>query len=158
MTAPATPRPCVDCKAEHTVGGITYRPSRGWRPAPHPGPRCATHHRAVVKARKASRRARDIEAGFGITVAEFDAIVLEQGGGCGVCGGARRRAAARRLAVDHDHEHCAGRYGCRECVRGALCDPCNRLLGHLADDPALLVKAANYLMRPPARRALGGAS
>lgn len=153
MTAPATPRHvCKDCRA------APLAVTRAVRPAPHPGPRCATHHRAEVKASKARRRVRDLERGFGITADEYDAIVLEQGGGCGVCGGARRRAVERRLATDHDHEHCAGRYGCRECVRGALCSPCNRLLGHLADDPGLLVRAANYLMRPPARRALGAAS
>ena len=149
MTAPATPRACVDCR-------LAGRPLT--RLAPHPGPRCATDHRAAVKASKARRRTRDLARGFGIGADEYDAIVEAQGGGCGICGGARRRAAERRLAVDHDHEHCAGRYGCRECVRGALCDPCNRLLGHLADDPGLLVRAANYLMRPPARRALGAAS
>ena len=64
----------------------------------------------------------------GLTPAEVDAMVRLQGGLCAICG---RRG--QRLQVDHDHRHCAGRMGCRRCVRGLLCARCNTALGQLGD-------------------------
>ena len=70
-------------------------------------------------------------ADHGFTADDYDAILAEQGGGCGICGTTDPgRAGARRLSVDHDHSHHPGRYGCPVCFRGALCSPCNVRLGH----------------------------
>ncbi|MEQ1788771.1 MAG: endonuclease VII domain-containing protein [Acidimicrobiales bacterium] len=62
----------------------------------------------------------------------FDAMVEQQGGLCAVC-----RRPPEKLVVDHDH-----RTGL---VRGLLCGPCNRALGHLQDQPGLCLSAAEYL-------------
>jgi hypothetical protein len=35
--------------------------------------------------------------------------------------------------VDHDHRHCPGTEGCRQCVRGLLCGKCNSGLGWIGD-------------------------
>jgi hypothetical protein len=43
----------------------------------------------------------------------------------------------RELAIDHCHTH--GH------ARGLLCNNCNRAIGLLKDDPAILRKAADYL-------------
>jgi hypothetical protein len=60
---------------------------------------------------------------------------------CGACG-----ASGARLAIDHDHNHCPGERGCRHCVRGYLCQPCNTAEGLLrtAERAQLL---ANYMER-----------
>jgi len=43
------------------------------------------------------------------------------GAECEMCG-----TTEGRLVVDHDHACCPGKYGCEKCIRGTLCDPCNR--------------------------------
>lgn len=44
---------------------------------------------------------------------------------CGACG------AVDDLKIDHDHRHCPSHQGCRKCVRGWLCHPCNSAEGLL---------------------------
>jgi len=119
------------------------------RPTPHPGPRCATHHRAVVKARREAARDKRIEQTYSLSPAEYEALLAIQGGVCAIC--RRATGKVRRLAVDHDHSCCDGPTSCGRCVRGLLCKPCNRMLGHLRDDPEAARRAAEYLTYPPAR-------
>lgn len=128
----AASKRCKDC-----VGGS--------RPAPHPGPRCTTHHREVIKARKAASHGRWVEKTYGITAEEYQALYVAQGRSCFIC----RRATGRtkRLAVDHDHK--------TGYVRGLLCGTCNKLLGHLRDDPDLALRIADYLVDPPAFKTIG---
>lgn len=139
-------RTCKDCTAE----GVTTA-----RPAPHPGPRCVTHHRAVTKARKAAAHGRRIVTTYGITPEEYAALLALQGGACAIC--TRATGATRRLSVDHDHAQAradghAAETGCRVCVRGLLCRPCNDALGHFRDSPEAGIRLALYLTYPPARR------
>lgn len=129
-------RVCKVCRAE----GLTSK-----RPAPYAGPRCASHHRAVRTARSTATHGRYIEATYGITEAQYEAILDVQGRRCFIC--QRATGARRRLAVDHDHA--TGE------VRGCLCTPCNRdVLGHLRDDVEALQRAIDYLTNPPARKVL----
>lgn len=78
---------------------------------------------------------------YGVTPERYAAALLQ---GCDIC---RRRVD--RLDVDHDHECCpAGTYRtCGACVRGFLCNPCNRALGMLGDDRDSLRRAIDYLSR-----------
>lgn len=137
------PRRCKDCGPDSK------------RPAPHPGPRCATHHRERRRAVSANNHGARVESIYGITAAEYWAIYEFQGGRCALCQLATGKA--RRLAVDHDHElakghdHPADR-GCRRCVRGLACKRCNRYGVPLTFDA--VVRALNYLADPPARKVL----
>lgn len=72
---------------------------------------------------------------YGLTVADYQALLDKQGGTCALCG--VPPADGRRLAVDHDHV--TGR------VRGLLCQRCNGGLGALGDDVAGLQRAIAYL-------------
>jgi hypothetical protein len=130
---------CVDC------GSTT-------RKTPHPGPRCATCHRARLAAARDSRRSARALAVYGVTSDLYAEILAEQGGTCAICGRATGRTKA--LAIDHDHSCCPSGQSCGQCVRGLLCGPCNRLVGHLRDDPAALRRAADYLENPPAKRVI----
>jgi hypothetical protein len=77
---------------------------------------------------------------YGLTHAEYEALVIEQGGVCASCGVTPPAFPDRkRLVVDHDHV--------TGDVRGLLCPGCNIGIGHLGDSPARLQKAAWYLLR-----------
>jgi hypothetical protein len=82
-----------------------------------------------------SRRAYAIPSKYGISVAEYDALLAKQGGICAIC--SRTCSTGRRLSVDHEHD--SGR------IRGLLCNSCNRAIGLFGDDPARLHAAIAYL-------------
>lgn len=71
---------------------------------------------------------------FGLSRAQFDALLSAQGGGCAICHTALPES---RGCVDHCHT--TGR------IRGILCAPCNTALGFFRDDPQRLRAAATYL-------------
>lgn len=99
---------------------------------PASGSRC----RACSSA--ASHSAR-IEKVYGLSSADYDALLASQGGRCAI---GRERPKGKRLAVDHDHK--TGE------VRGLLCSRCNHdLLGAGFDSVAKLGAATHYLMHPP---------
>jgi hypothetical protein len=73
---------------------------------------------------------------YGITV---EKLVEFLDSSCRICN------SIDTLSIDHDHSCCAGSTSCGSCVRGVLCQKCNRGIGQLNDDPELLRKAASYL-------------
>jgi len=74
---------------------------------------------------------------YGITLAEYDTMLEQQGGCCKVCG-TTDSGGKGRFHVDHNHT--TGK------VRGLLCNGCNIGIGHLKDSPDVLLKAAAYLL------------
>lgn len=78
-----------------------------------------------------SRKAHLIGS-YGITTNDYDRMVLEQDGRCGIC-----LRETTDLCVDHDHE--TGK------VRGLLCRNCNAGLGSFKDNVANLLTAIQYL-------------
>jgi Recombination endonuclease VII len=138
---------CIDCEA----AGFDRKV---WRDAAYPGPRCLTHHRSKTRATKKRSHELRTEKTYGITGAEYASIKLFQGGKCAIC--QKATGATKNLAVDHEHhrdgcDH-VGDIGCRLCVRGLLCGPCNQIIGTW--DVDTLVRAIVYLRNPPAQRVL----
>lgn len=127
---------CVDCVSQ----GITTN-----RKTPHPGPRCVSHHRAKRRDRRNYTHSGHIMELYGITSEEYQAIYNYQGGTCAIC--QRARGLKRKLSVDHCHV--TGE------VRMLACQPCNKMMGHLRDDPEAFERGAEALRNPPARNALG---
>lgn len=76
---------------------------------------------------------------YGLTVAEYDGLLVAQGGGCAICDSRDPRGRAKSPYFHVDHDHGTGR------VRGLLCAPCNTGLGSFGDDPARLRSAIAYL-------------
>lgn len=72
-------------------------------------------------------------ARYGMRQDDWDARVIAQGGRCAIC-----ETPTADLHIDHCHQSGA--------VRGLLCPPCNKGLGHFRDNLDRLVSAASYLM------------
>jgi hypothetical protein len=124
------PRTCIDC-----APGVK-------RKAPHPGPRCATHHRARRQATTKATHEAYVQRTYGLGPGDYDRLKEAQGGRCFIC--QRATGATRRLAVDHSHD--------TGLARGLLCKPCNRMLGHARDSVEFFERAIDYLNSPPAAR------
>ena len=90
-------------------------------------------------------RARSLLRKYGLTMSQYDALLVEQGGACAIC--QECPSDERSLSVDHDHSCCPGAATCGECVRGLLCAPCNSGIGYLGDSAERLARATNYLQR-----------
>lgn len=129
---------CKDC----ANSGVTSA-----RPAPHPGPRCATHWRIEKRRRRMAAAGRYVERTYGLTAAEYDRLYEHQGRRCAIC--RRATGATKRLAVDHDHTCCPGPTSCGRCVRGLLCGPCNDELAHARDSVDHFHRAIRYLREWP---------
>jgi transposase len=107
-----------------------------------------------VKASQAKWRGRrtdynrsyKLAAAYGLVAGEYEALLAQQGDVCAIC---KKPPQGRRpLHVDHDHACCpTARKTCGRCVRGLLCNHCNRGLGAFMDDEDLLVAAVDYLKR-----------
>ncbi len=94
-------------------------------------------------SRRDRERARTI-AKYGITRADYEAMLAKQCGVCAICQREERcrlkiGGVLRSLAIDHDHD--TGK------VRGLLCASCNRGIARFGDDPIALRRAAEYLER-----------
>lgn len=58
---------------------------------------------------------------------------------CEVCG------SEDSLTIDHDHSCCNSRSSCGKCVRGTLCQHCNRSMGQAKDNSLILRNLADYI-------------
>lgn len=83
------------------------------------------------------RREHNLKAHYGMTQAEFDRMLREQGYSCAICD--IEQWQTKNFHVDHDHS--TGR------VRALLCGHCNRGLGAFQDSPQIAEKAAVYLRK-----------
>lgn len=123
---------CSTCKQFRPIEDFPFDRSRN-----APKRVCLDCHSAAQQAyiernREAVNLRRRL-AKRGITIEQFNQLLAEQDGRCAVCG------RERRLDIDHCHDTGA--------VRGLLCGPCNRALGFLDDNPALMRAAAEYIER-----------
>lgn len=75
-----------------------------------------------------------LKSKYGITIAERDAMILEQGGKCAIC-----KDVLNDPHIDHQSNP--------HKVRGILCHNCNVSLGLLKDSSAVCRAAAEYLER-----------
>ena len=105
--------------------------------------RCKPCSRKLDKGRWHKRKDHQknyvLEKTYGITLNEYQNLRTFQENKCAICGCEVMDVTGRELAVDHCHK--SGK------VRGLLCSNCNLGLGSFKDDPELLTKAIEYLVR-----------
>jgi hypothetical protein len=91
----------------------------------------------LTPAQKAKKRNRDLMAQYCITLEQYDAMFKAQDGRCATCN------------VDISGKQCAHVDHCHttERVRGILCPNCNRALGMVGDNPAILQALIEYLQK-----------
>lgn len=58
---------------------------------------------------------------------------------CEVCN------SSENLTIDHDHSCCNARFSCGKCVRGTLCQNCNRAIGQAKESAKRLKLLASYV-------------
>lgn len=129
-----------DCKACHAARAkLWYAKNR--RRAIERAARWQRDNAERVRAYRRERnatRSREIREGhlrrtFGMTIADYDAILEAQGGGCAICG--ERPGPGESFHVDHLGDQ----------VRGILCVRCNNALGQLRETTELAEIAVDYL-------------
>ena len=76
---------------------------------------------------------------YGITLEDYNRMLLSQNGVCAICKVAKTGTEDRRLFVDHCHT--TGK------VRGLLCNACNTILGRSNDSVERLLSAIQYLQK-----------
>jgi Recombination endonuclease VII len=143
---------CKLCRNRRKTAAVARSP----RPTPtsRREPSSPMDHRLVA-------RAWHLQGKYGITLEQYALLSEQQGHKCALCNQpetARRRVARNGtvrvvdlLGIDHDHacERHAPAKACRWCIRGLLCDDCNRMLGFAERKPAVAVRFTDYLgLRP----------
>lgn len=85
---------------------------------------------------KLNRRRAGLKHLYGISLEDYEQMLVSQNGVCASCG---FDPGDEVLCVDHCHS--SGR------VRGLLCGPCNRALGHAKEDVDRLMSLAAYVLQ-----------
>ena len=105
------------------------------------------YHKSVYARSKGQTRERHLVRKYGVTLADYNALLASQDGKCAIC---RAPEEDQFKGVFHvDHCHSTGK------VRGLLCRGCNHMLGSVGDDPKLLLRAVEYLVPQVAAEVIG---
>lgn len=100
----------------------------------------SAYDRAHRKSNPMWHRKANLKRDFGMSLEQYQALFVEQGGVCGCCRQpetSERDGKRKWLAVDHCHR--TGEF------RGLLCASCNRMIGYAKDDVKILRSAGAYL-------------
>jgi hypothetical protein len=92
---------------------------------------------------KSKRKDTVLKWTFGISLHQYNEILIKQDSKCAVCT-KPRSAFTIDFAVDHDHSCCPGNKSCGKCVRGLLCRHCNTAYGLLNEDTKIIENLLKY--------------
>ena len=96
----------------------------------------AYKYNATEKGKLAARRSF-LKYTYGISIEEYNILLLLQGGKCAICGVESYEAPKNVLYVDHNHD--TGE------IRGLLCSNCNTALGLLKENRSNINSLLLYL-------------
>lgn len=92
---------------------------------------------------KTLRRNQRLLKLYGISLEDYKDKLIKQDNRCAIC----KEIAGddRLLCIDHDHRCCPTNLTCGRCMRGLLCDRCNRVLGMIKDNIEISENILYYL-------------
>lgn len=139
---------CIDCTKERQRQWRAKNPEKArecWKRSREKHldkclERARQWRRKYPERQQLAKRKCRLRKEYGLTIAEYDAMVAAQKGRCAICRNPPR-AGSRKDKLHIDHDHVTGK------VRGLLCDLCNRGVGMLRDDPKIMRSAARYVLR-----------
>ena len=82
-----------------------------------------------------------------MSLSDYDKMLALQEGLCKICRLDFPGKFRKHFSVDHDHVCCPGKKSCGKCIRGLVCETCNRGMGLFKDNIELIEKVLNYLRR-----------
>ena len=100
----------------------------------------------AIASQKIDKKSKQLLWNYGIDYNAYAYLFNTQGGRCAICSQPPSGTGRQSGSLHVDHDHVTGK------IRALLCNHCNVGLGALRDDPALLIAAAEYILRhrPPA--------
>ena len=119
---------CKKCGAEKPI--TNFSPSKGCIGGRRPTCRACEYPPGYHRAKLYKKR-------YGITVADYDVKLEQQGGKCAICHSTSPGPKKEHFCVDHNHTTGA--------VRGLLCSDCNAAIGLLNDSTNVITSALSYL-------------
>lgn len=121
---------CSICGIMQPLNEYTFCPSG----VADRNPWCKTCHKNIRRTKK-----------YKLSPEKFGELLARQGGVCAICGEKPNEKGIKGWCIDHDHSCCSGTKTCGKCVRGILCQHCNKGLGCFQDNERLLQNASLYL-------------
>ena len=92
------------------------------------------------KVKLKNRRCK-LKRAYGISIEDYDSMLLLQEGKCAICGSTDSGKKDNTFSIDHDHN--TGK------VRSLLCSNCNFVLGLVGDNISILQKSIDYIKKHP---------
>lgn len=90
--------------------------------------------------RKKEQKRGHLKRKYNIDLETWELILFKQNNLCKICG-----LNSKRFVVDHDHSCCNKEKTCGKCIRGIICENCNRAIGLVKESSQTLINMINYL-------------
>lgn len=127
---------CTKCNKEQSL--TEYHKNKQGKDGRQP--RCRTClHTAQREYRKSNGYGASIKYRYGITLDDYNRMLMEQQNKCVLCSIEFESIPGRLSKPVIDHNHSTGK------VRALICHPCNVSLGLVKENPETLLKMVEYL-------------
>ncbi len=126
---------CSKCGVEKPIDDFHARRggTQGWCK------NCAKQHKNKwISVNRDKVRWNTLWSKYRLRRERYEELFNQQGGKCGIC---KKEFGEEQPRVDHNHSCCDGHTSCGQCIRGLLCDTCNKRLGayeKIVKEPHLL--------------------
>jgi hypothetical protein len=106
-----------------------------------------THKARCLDCQAWVKRDLYLKQHYKINIEQYNLMLAKSNNGCTICGKTKEQNRDRFLSVDHDHSCCNQKITCGKCIRGLLCDTCNRAVGLLQDNEENAFAVYEYIKK-----------